>query len=107
MLRIATSVLLSAACLYARAAAQPLAASTSAAAAAPAKAAPEPSDAAVVHVVKDGETLWDIARAYGVHVDEILQANGKSRDDAHRLSKGMKLQIPGATRAVDVQQHKD
>src|SRR5262245_31172452 len=69
----------------------------SAGAAAAASAAPS-----VIHVVKEGETLWDIARAYGVTVDAILQASGKTQRDVRRLSKGAQLRIPGARQAIDV-----
>lgn len=60
---------------------------------------PEPS---VTHVVEEGETLWDIARAYGVKVETIQRASSLSARDARRLSKGTKLRIPGATQVVDV-----
>ena len=59
-----------------------------------------------MHVVQEGETLWDIARAYGTSVEEILQANGKDQRDARMLSKGTELHIPGATRVIDVKANK-
>src|SRR5687768_6812774 len=76
----------------------------------PSSAAPVPAaDAgvqaagpAVVHLVKEGETLWDIARAYGVSVEAILQASGMKERDVRRLSKGTRLRIPGKTQAIDV-----
>src|SRR4249920_2085024 len=68
-------------------------ATATAAVAPPINATPKPS---IVHIVQDGETLWDIARAYGVSVDAILAASGKSQQDARRLSKGSELRIPGA-----------
>jgi murein DD-endopeptidase MepM/ murein hydrolase activator NlpD len=61
--------------------------------------APGPS---VVHVVKEGETLWDIARAYGVTVDAILKASGLEERVVRRMSKGTQLRIPGKTQAIDV-----
>jgi murein DD-endopeptidase MepM/ murein hydrolase activator NlpD len=57
---------------------------------------------AVVHVVKEGETLWDIARAYGVSVEAILQASGLQERQVRRMSKGTQLRIPGKTQAIDV-----
>ncbi len=64
---------------------------------------PVPLDAvSVMHVVKEGETLWDIARAYGVTVDAIQQANGRNDRSIRKLSKGTQLRIPGASKAVDV-----
>jgi len=56
----------------------------------------------VVHVVREGETLWDIARAYGVSVDAIQHASGLDAAAVRKLSKGATLRIPGATRTVDV-----
>jgi len=49
------------------------------------------------HVVAGGETLWRIAKAYGVSVTEIKEANGL-RDDT--ILVGQRLFIPGASRAV-------
>src|SRR5689334_9022834 len=61
--------------------------------------APGPS---VIHVVHEGETLWDIARAYGVKVEAIQQANGLLDRKVRMLSKGTQLRIPGATAVIDV-----
>jgi murein DD-endopeptidase MepM/ murein hydrolase activator NlpD len=77
----------------------------------PPKPAAEPSKAreaskkkvAVVHTVSEGETLWDIARAYGITVEELLKANGLKARDVRRLSKGATLEIPNATEAVEVE----
>jgi murein DD-endopeptidase MepM/ murein hydrolase activator NlpD len=70
---------------------------------------PRPADAGrpdagafFVHEVVEGETLWDIARAYDVPVDAIIAANGRSARDVRRLSKGRRLRIPGASAAVHV-----
>jgi murein DD-endopeptidase MepM/ murein hydrolase activator NlpD len=82
---------------------------TARASSAPAVAAP-PAPAqtpSVVHTVHEGETLWDIARAYGVSVDAILKASGKSQQDARRLSKGTQLRIPGVRQLVDVKAAKE
>jgi len=56
----------------------------------------------VVHEVAEGETLWDIGRAYDVDVDAIIAANGRSARDVRRLSKGRRLRIPGASALVHV-----
>lgn len=60
----------------------------------------------VLHVVKDGETLWTIAHAYGVSVDAIVDANTFDKRKLRQLSKGATLRIPGATQLVDVQASK-
>src|SRR5262245_43751401 len=61
-----------------------------------------PAGPSVVHTVREGETLWDIARAYGVRVEAIQQASGLSDRQVRRLSKGTQLRIPGATQVIDV-----
>lgn len=63
---------------------------------------PDAGSTFVVHEVAEGETLWDIARAYRVEVDAIIAANGRSARDVRRLSKGRRLRIPGATAVVHV-----
>jgi murein DD-endopeptidase MepM/ murein hydrolase activator NlpD len=60
-------------------------------------AAAEPAawtaQAAVVHTLRRGETVWDLSRAYRVGTDNILAANGIA--DPTRLLPGQKLVIPG------------
>ncbi len=56
----------------------------------------------VTHVVAEGETLWDIAIAYDVTVEQIMEANKLSDRDVRRLSKGRDLIIPGAAEVRDV-----
>src|SRR5262245_51921187 len=48
-----------------------------------------------VHVVRFGDTLWDIARSNGVAVDELAQANGIS--DADHLQVGQRLVMPASS----------
>lgn len=43
------------------------------------------------HVVKDGESLWKIARLYNVKVDDLVRLNDLEKD---RLYPGMTLRIP-------------
>jgi murein DD-endopeptidase MepM/ murein hydrolase activator NlpD len=64
---------------------------------------PRLSGPSVMHVVREGETLWDIARAYGVTVEAIQDASGLDDVAVRKLSKGAALRIPGASRTVDVQ----
>jgi murein DD-endopeptidase MepM/ murein hydrolase activator NlpD len=54
----------------------------------------EPQLALTVHRVEPGETVFGIAKKYGVSVDELLSANGLS--DARDLPAGKELVIPGA-----------
>lgn len=45
----------------------------------------------LVHKVQSGETLWDIAKAYGITVDTILAANDIT--NSNRIRVGQELQI--------------
>ena len=45
-----------------------------------------------IHVVQSGDTLWEIARQYGVPVDQIITAN--ALDNPDNLVVGMALVIP-------------
>jgi|KBSSwiStaDraftv2_1062776.scaffolds.fasta_scaffold02531_7 murein DD-endopeptidase MepM/ murein hydrolase activator NlpD len=66
---------------------------------APAQDATEPLDG-VVHVVQPGQTLWRIARAYDVPLDQLAVANGI--DDASRVAVGTPIFIRGARATLDV-----
>lgn len=46
------------------------------------------------HIVKEGDTLWDIANKYGISVDSLQQSNRLTSD---RLQVGMKLIINSST----------
>jgi len=59
-----------------------------AAAAAPVKAAPAEMK---LHVVKEGESLWKIARQYKIKLDDLVKLNDLEKD---RLFPGMTLRIP-------------
>ena len=60
----------------------------------------EPHVVGVVHVVRRGETLYRISRAYGVSVDDLLEVNGLA--DARSIPIGFEVFVPGATREVPV-----
>jgi murein DD-endopeptidase MepM/ murein hydrolase activator NlpD len=60
----------------------------------------EPDLVGTTHVVQKGETLYRIAKAYGVDPRELMDANGIS--DPKTLAPGQELFVPGAPRAVDV-----
>ena len=62
---------------------------------------PEP-EPFVEHTLESGQTLWDVARSYGVTVDAIMEANELRPRDVRRLSRGRVLRIPGVTQAVEV-----
>jgi membrane-bound lytic murein transglycosylase D len=47
-----------------------------------------------VHVVRAGDTLWGVARRYGVSVPELTAANGMTSQTP--LSVGVRLEIPGS-----------
>jgi membrane-bound lytic murein transglycosylase D len=54
---------------------------------------PSASKKPKVHVVKSGDTLWDVARRYGVTVPALASANGLSSKAG--LVPGARLEIPG------------
>lgn len=54
---------------------------------------PVPTPAPVVHVVKSGETLGQIAQIYGISQVDIIQANEMT--DPNAVFVGMELLIPG------------
>lgn len=53
-----------------------------------------------VHVVEPGQTMWRIAAAYHLSVDQLARANGIA--DPARIDVGRELRIPGARRAMDI-----
>ncbi len=60
----------------------------------------EPDLVGVVHVVKRGETVYRIARAYGIAPRELMELNDLR--DPRLLVPGMELFIPGATEQREV-----
>jgi lipoprotein NlpD len=54
----------------------------------------------VTHVVKRGETLYRIARAYSIDVADLMETNGIA--DPRDLSVGQELFVPGAERVIEV-----
>lgn len=52
------------------------------------------------HEVKQGQTLWSIARAYGVSVQTLARVNKIS--DTTTLYTGQKLYVPGATQQREI-----
>jgi murein DD-endopeptidase MepM/ murein hydrolase activator NlpD len=70
----------------------------------PAPEAPDPGRAGVVHVVERGQTTWRIARAYGLSVEELAEAN--DLEDPTEIEVGQRLFIPGAARALEVEPYR-
>jgi murein DD-endopeptidase MepM/ murein hydrolase activator NlpD len=60
----------------------------------------EPALAGVVHVVRRGETVWRIARAYGIDPGDLMESNGIP--DPRAVEVGTELFVPGAASAVEV-----
>ena len=52
----------------------------------------EKPDSKRVHIIADGDTLWDISRHYKISLDELKKAN--SIESEYRLRPGNKLMIP-------------
>lgn len=53
----------------------------------------------VYHLVKKGETVQMIARAYGVPLQQLIKKNNIT--DVHRVKEGYVMFIPSATRVID------
>jgi murein DD-endopeptidase MepM/ murein hydrolase activator NlpD len=54
----------------------------------------------VVHVVRRGETLYRIAKAYGMKASDLMETNGIS--DPRTVAVGTELFLPGVSRTVEV-----
>jgi lipoprotein YgeR len=60
-------------------------------------------DKRIYHVVGENETLWRIAKAYGIDMQEIVKAN--SLKDT-TVQVGQRLLMPGATEQVEVEKYR-
>ena len=67
---------------------------------APAEQHDEPALEGVLHTVHRGETVYRIARAYGIEPADLMESNGIS--DPRSLAVGAELFVPGATGIVEV-----
>jgi murein DD-endopeptidase MepM/ murein hydrolase activator NlpD len=54
----------------------------------------------VVHIVQPGQTLWRIARAYGIPLETLAQANGI--EDPSHVDVGTPILVPGARATIVV-----
>ena len=54
----------------------------------------------VMHTLRRGETLWDMARTFSVPVAEIMAANRLGPDDVSSLKEGRELLVPGVERDI-------
>ncbi|MGE5309196.1 MAG: N-acetylmuramoyl-L-alanine amidase [Deltaproteobacteria bacterium] len=59
----------------------------------PSAVVPPPSPSMAYHTVEKGQTLWRIARMYGVDMSGLMAANGIT--DPRHVSTGQRLVIPG------------
>lgn len=64
-------------------------------------AASQPAPSPTTVVVKEGQSVWDIASAYGVSVDSIIAANDLRNADL--IQPGLRLLIPRAGAALPAQ----
>jgi murein DD-endopeptidase MepM/ murein hydrolase activator NlpD len=60
----------------------------------------EPALPGIVHVVRRGETVYRISRAYGIDPADLMETNGIA--DPRVVAVGTELFVPGASRTVDV-----
>jgi murein DD-endopeptidase MepM/ murein hydrolase activator NlpD len=60
----------------------------------------EPDLVGATHVVKKGETIYRIARTYGVEPRDLMEVNDLA--DPRLLQPGMEIFVPGALRPLDV-----
>ncbi len=66
-------------------------------------AAPAAKKQGVYHTVAAGQTLWQIAQAYGVGIKDIIDSNNIPNGSA--LEVGQLLFIPGVAQVKDMSQH--
>ena len=60
----------------------------------------EETPSSVAHEVQAGESLWRIAKAYDVPMEEIREANDLDRRAAARLQPGQRVVIPGRSETI-------
>ncbi|WP_417899849.1 LysM peptidoglycan-binding domain-containing protein [Bacillus haimaensis] len=53
-----------------------------------------------IHVVRSGETLWQIANRYSVNMNGIIQANGLENPNRLVIGQSLVIPVPGTTHIV-------
>jgi murein DD-endopeptidase MepM/ murein hydrolase activator NlpD len=48
-----------------------------------------------VHVIQRGDTIYSVARSYGVRMEDVLSLNGMTDTDVRRIQVGQRIRIPG------------
>jgi murein DD-endopeptidase MepM/ murein hydrolase activator NlpD len=56
----------------------------------------------MVHIIRRGETIYSLARTYGVNFQDILNLNGIT--DPRKIQAGQRIRIPGVAAAVPQEQ---
>lgn len=56
----------------------------------------------IIHVVRSGETLWQIANHYAVEIGSIIQLNGLENPNRLVVGQSLVVPIPGTTHVVRV-----
>ena len=59
-----------------------------------------------IHIVQKGDTLWNLAKKYGVSFEEVKQLNAQLADP-DQIMPGMKIKIPTNTKQVQKQPTND
>ena len=57
-----------------------------------------------IHIVQKGETLWSIAKKYGVNFDELKKMNAQL-SNPDMVMPGMKIKVPASAGAVPHHPH--
>src|SRR5690625_4056128 len=52
-----------------------------------------------IHIVQKGDTLWEIAKQYGVDFEQLKQANSQL-SSPDMIMPGMKIKIPSSSKQV-------
>ena len=68
--------------------------------AAPVITAASSAQKGVYHKVRKGETVWRIAKSYGIALEDLVKANQISNDSV--LDEGKMLFVPGALKLIDI-----